>query len=140
MLDATRCLSYWSQAPHPVPEAYRAEMGAAVYGCDICQDVCPWNRGVEKRRAGLPPAADARADGLARGLARPGGGRRRRATTGCTCRATTPGGSGATPSSAFGNTCGVDDLDLLEPWEAGDDPMLAEAAAWARARVEERGP
>jgi epoxyqueuosine reductase len=49
-LDATKCLSYWTQAPRPVPEEYRADLGAQVYGCDICQDVCPWNRGVEKRR------------------------------------------------------------------------------------------
>ncbi len=59
ILDATRCLSYWTQAPAPVPEPYRAELGASVYGCDICQDVCPWNRGVEKRRAGLPLPAGA---------------------------------------------------------------------------------
>ena len=51
-LDATRCLSYWTQAPAAVPEPYREELGAQVYGCDICQDVCPWNRGVEKRRVG----------------------------------------------------------------------------------------
>jgi epoxyqueuosine reductase len=50
-LDATRCLSYWSQAPAAVPAEYREALGAQVYGCDICQDVCPWNRGVEKRRA-----------------------------------------------------------------------------------------
>src|SRR5712691_6935551 len=53
-LDATRCLSYWTQAPAPIPPEYRAELGAQVYGCDICQDVCPWNRGVEKRRSGAP--------------------------------------------------------------------------------------
>jgi epoxyqueuosine reductase len=35
----------------PPPAEYRAELAAQVYGCDICQDVCPWNRGVEKRRA-----------------------------------------------------------------------------------------
>ncbi len=52
VLDSTRCLSYWTQAPHPVPEEYRVQLGTQVYGCDICQDVCPWNRGVEKRRAG----------------------------------------------------------------------------------------
>jgi len=49
-LDATRCLSYWTQAAAPVPDEYRAELGDTVYGCDICQDVCPWNRGVERRR------------------------------------------------------------------------------------------
>jgi epoxyqueuosine reductase len=53
-LDATKCLSYWTQAPAPIPVDYRAALGAQVYGCDICQDVCPWNRGVEKRRADLP--------------------------------------------------------------------------------------
>jgi epoxyqueuosine reductase len=50
VLDAPKCLSYWTQAPAPVPDAYRAELGDMVYGCDICQDVCPWNRGIEKRR------------------------------------------------------------------------------------------
>ena len=53
-LDSTRCLSYWTQAPEPPPAEYRADLGPQVYGCDICQDVCPWNRGVEKRRAGEP--------------------------------------------------------------------------------------
>src|SRR6266568_2686782 len=53
-LDATRCLSYWTQAPSSIPEPYRAELGPMVYGCDVCQDVCPWNRGVERRRGGEP--------------------------------------------------------------------------------------
>jgi len=59
VLDATRCLSYWTQAPAPIPDDYRAALGAQVYGCDICQDVCPWNRGVEKRRSGAAAPPDA---------------------------------------------------------------------------------
>jgi epoxyqueuosine reductase len=60
VLDATRCLSYWTQSSEPFPEEYREALGDRVYGCDICQDVCPWNRGVEKRRAGEapPPGAE----------------------------------------------------------------------------------
>ena len=59
VLDSTRCLSYWTQAPGSIPDEYREELGVQVYGCDICQDVCPWNRGVEKRRAGDPLPEDA---------------------------------------------------------------------------------
>jgi epoxyqueuosine reductase len=59
-LDSTKCLSYWTQSADPVPAEYRPELGAQVYGCDICQDVCPWNRGIERRRAGaeLPHGAE----------------------------------------------------------------------------------
>src|SRR5262249_23453427 len=52
VLDATRCLSYSTQAPEPIPADHRVHLGAQVYGCDICQDVCPWHRGIEGGRAG----------------------------------------------------------------------------------------
>jgi epoxyqueuosine reductase len=60
VLDATRCLSYWTQSRHDVPVEYREPLEDRVYGCDICQDVCPWNRGIEKRRAGdaVPDGAE----------------------------------------------------------------------------------
>lgn len=58
-LDATKCLSYWTQAGSAIPEDYRVALGDQVYGCDICQDVCPWNRGIAKRRAEEPLPQDA---------------------------------------------------------------------------------
>ena len=63
-LDATKCLSYWTQSPRDPPAEYREALGVQVYGCDICQDVCPWNRGIAKRRAGrpLPPEAEPNVD------------------------------------------------------------------------------
>src|ERR671936_766841 len=58
-LDATKCLSYWTQSPRPIPDEYREELDGQVYGCDICQDVCPWNRGIERRRADYALPEDA---------------------------------------------------------------------------------
>ena len=59
VLDSTKCLSYWTQSRRDMPEEYREALGDQVYGCDICQDVCPWNRGIEKRRAASPASEDA---------------------------------------------------------------------------------
>jgi epoxyqueuosine reductase len=51
VLDARRCLSWLSQSR--LPELPHAEAFAdRVYGCDICQDVCPWNTGADRRAAG----------------------------------------------------------------------------------------
>jgi epoxyqueuosine reductase len=138
-LDSTRCLSYWTQAPEPPPPEYRAELGAQVYGCDICQDVCPWNRGIEKRHAGEPLPDDATPhvslvdwlrsdpDELRNRFARlyvpRNDGRRLRLNA----------------LVAAGNVGGDGERNAVAELLADPHEETRELAAWALARLEERG-
>jgi epoxyqueuosine reductase len=132
-LDATRCLSYWTQAPEPIPEEYRAALGTQVYGCDICQDVCPWNRGVEKRRADEPASDDGHVD-LVDWLERDG-----RELVSSLDRLYVPRNDPRwlrrNALVALGNNSAPDHRDVLTRFAEGDDAMLAEHARWALERV-----
>jgi epoxyqueuosine reductase len=137
-LDATKCLSYWTQAGESIPEEYREELGDRVYGCDICQDVCPWNRGVERRRANVPlpdgaePAVslvdwlEARGDELV--------GRYERLFV--------PKNDARylrrNALIALGNAGGPDQLAQAEPFRDDADDMIRETGEWALARLRER--
>ena len=135
VLDANRCLSYWTQAPAAVPEDYRAELGATVYGCDICQDVCPWNRGIEKRRATMPLPDEAVPNvSLVDWLTRAGSDLVTEFDRLYVPR-NDPRWLRRNALYALGNTGDTESLAQLEPYLASDDPILVEAATWAETQI-----
>jgi epoxyqueuosine reductase len=138
LVDSTKCLSYWTQAPAAIPDGYRAELGAQVYGCDICQDVCPWNRGVEKRREGdaSPSGAESHIR-LADWLQGDGALLTQRYER-LYVPKNDPRYLRRNALVALGNTGSVSDLPLAEPFLAGDDELLREQAEWTVGRIEER--
>jgi epoxyqueuosine reductase len=137
-LDATRCLSYWTQAPNPFPHEHREALGDRVYGCDICQDVCPWNRGVEKRRADtrVDPQAES-AVSLVEWLESSDEELAHRHE-----RLYVPRNDGKwlkrNALVAAGNVGTAHERAALAPYLTGDDELLREHAEWADARIRER--
>ncbi len=134
-LDATKCLSYWTQAPAAIPEPYRAALGAQVYGCDICQDVCPWNRGVRKRRDEEPSSGghvdlldwlEADGDELVRAYER------------LYVPRNEPRWLRRNAIVALGNVGDSESEPVLAGLAAGDDEIEREHAQWALDRVRMR--
>jgi epoxyqueuosine reductase len=135
VLDSTRCLSYWTQSPDPIPAQYRAPLGTQVYGCDICQDVCPWNRGTEKRRAAetLPDDAEPVVS-LLDWLQAPDDELRERYD-----RLYVPRNDARylrrNALVAAGNSRDPSLASAVERYAASDDPLLREHATWALAEL-----
>jgi epoxyqueuosine reductase len=134
VLDATKCLSYWTQAPEPIPEPYRAALGAQIYGCDICQDVCPWNRGVQRRRRDYGEEAGGHVD-LVRWLEDDG-----RALVDEYDRLYVPRNDPRwlrrNALVALGNTGSEEHQPLLERYASDEDELVAEHARWALAQID----
>ena len=140
-LDATRCLSYWTQAPAPIPAEYRVEVGGYVYGCDICQDACPWNRGVQKRRTSTSPPAGAEPTvSLVEWLEADGGELVARYDRLYVPR-NDPRWLRRNALVAAGNVGGTPEREAVARFAEADDELLREHAEWALARIDERsGP
>jgi epoxyqueuosine reductase len=140
VMDATRCLSYLTiELKGSIPEAARDGIGDHVYGCDICQDVCPWNlspsTGVSSDGPWLPRAgldgpslvdlwqrSDDELRGLLKGSAMKRAGVRRLRRN----LAVAIGNSGVSVNAA-----------ALEAQDAATcrDPLVTEHVAWAAAKL-----
>ena len=146
VVDSRRCIAYHTiELRGPVPEAHREAIGDRVFGCDDCQDVCPWNRsgpGSRPSAAGEhfaprpgsvdPPLMELLSMTHAEYLARFRGSAIRRATF---------RGLRRNAALAAGNT-GVDSatLDALDgvALDESEDPVVREQAEWSARRVRER--
>ena len=136
VVDSTRCLSYWTQSSEAIPEPYREELGAQAYGCDICQDVCPWNRGIEKRRAeDAPPAGAEPVVSLREWLDAPGEELRTRYDRLYFPR-NDPRYLRRNALVAAGNSGEATLVESVRRYAENGDPLLREHAEWALARLE----
>jgi epoxyqueuosine reductase len=138
VLDATKCLSYWTQAPASIPMEFREEVGDMVYGCDICQDVCPWNRGSERRRRTADPRTDSTPTvSLLDWLTRDGVELVSEFDRLYVPR-NDPRWLRRNALVAAGNAGTPDLTTKVEEYARGDDEILRETAEWALARMAER--
>ncbi|MCS7006408.1 MAG: tRNA epoxyqueuosine(34) reductase QueG [Gaiellaceae bacterium] len=138
VLDATRCLSYWTQAAGPIPVPYRAKLGDTVYGCDICQEVCPWNRGIERRRAGVQLSPEATPSISLREWLERDGDELVAELERLYVPRKDPRWLRRNALVVAGNVGDEELVPVVERYASSGDPLLTETARWALARLDER--
>jgi epoxyqueuosine reductase len=137
-MDASRCIAYLTiEKRGPIPEELRAPIGRQVFGCDICQEVCPWNQKASRSHPASPdftrpelinPALEWLASLTPEEF--------NHQFRGSPIKRTKRSGLLRNVAIAMGNSGEQKFRPQLEAWASTeDDPVLAEAAAWAIARL-----
>ena len=135
-LDSNKCISYLTiEKRGTIAEDLRAGMGRHIFGCDICQDVCPWNRKAPistepefKPRPGLVNPALA-------WLAEMSAAEFLDVFRGSPVRRAKRSGLSRNAAIAMGNSGNRQFLPALEKMSTDADESVAESARWARARL-----
>ena len=139
-MDASRCIAYLTiEKKGDIAVELREEMGRQVFGCDICQDVCPWNRrapvaeiaGLQRRDELVNPALEWLAGLDAAAF--------KREFAGSPLERTKRSRLQRNVAIAMGNSGDQTFLPRLDEWARGEDGVLRESAAWAGDRLRAGG-
>jgi epoxyqueuosine reductase len=133
-LDSNKCIAYLTiekRGALPEDDNLRSGMGRHVFGCDICQDVCPWNRKAPATKAAdlqpreelVNPALDWLAEMSAEEF--------RNTFRGSPVRRAKRSGLRRNAVIAMGNSADRKFIPLLEKLAADEDEVVAESAVWA---------
>lgn len=145
VLDARKCISYLTiEHRGPIPDEHRESIGEWLFGCDVCQDVCPYNQGTTTHQPPLPAfEPDSRWDDLGLvDLLKMSSSEFDSWATGSPIKRTKLEGLARNASIVLGNRGDKKALPVLE--EARDrheSAVVREAAGWAAERIIRRpGP
>jgi|SRR5579862_6765098 len=139
-MDATRCIAYLTiEKRGPIPEDLRPGIGRQVFGCDICQDVCPWNRhapdaadpDLTPRPKLINPALD--------WLATLDEGQFGAWFFGSPIKRARFVGFRRNLAIAMGNSGLARFRPTLQSWSGDADPVLSESATWALRQLDRSG-
>ena len=138
-MDASRCIAYLTiEKRRAIDEPLRSLMGRQVFGCDICQDICPWNRRapvtVNPELAARPELVNPELSWLAELDAQSFN----KLFKGSPVKRTKIVGIQRNVAIAMGNSGNSDYLSKLREWTQTDDSTLRETAEWAMGQIELR--
>ena len=135
-LDSNRCISYLTiEKRGVIPEDMREGMGRHVFGCDICQDVCPWNRKAPVTAAAEFQPRDGLVNPALEWLAEMSVEAFRETFQGSPIRRAKRTGIRRNAAIAMGNSRDRRFLPVLKRLADDEDPIVAESARWAAGKL-----
>jgi len=136
-LDARLCISYLTiEKRGEIPEELRSGIGRQVFGCDICQDVCPWNRKAPVTTAPEFQTREGLVNPALNWLAEMQPEEFNQVFRGSPIRRTKRSGLRRNAVVAMGNSGDVKFLPTLQRLVEDSDPVVAEHARWALEKLQ----